>query len=87
MTRSPIELFWTAKKKNHLFHRQEELLILRTMPLFATKKQGGKGKGKEGRSERKPPAMYFLTQLKIAAIQMRLRNFMMNGPLRKLCSF
>jgi hypothetical protein len=75
------------KKRNLLFHRQEELLLLRTMPLFATNKQGGKGKGKKERRERKPPARYFLIQLRIVAIQTRLRNFMMNGPLRKLCNF
>ena len=75
------------KKWNLLFQRQEELLLLRTMPLFATNKRGGKGKGNERQRERKPPARYFLTQLRIVAIQTRLRNFMMNGPLRKLCNF
>ena len=37
--------------------------------------------------ERKTPASYLLTQLGIVSIQTKLRNFMMNGPLRKLCNF
>ena len=65
-------------EKNLLFHRQEEQLLLSAIPLFATKKRGGQGKGKEGQRERKPPARYLLTQLRIVAIQTRLRNFMMN---------
>ena len=80
------ELF-LLKKRNLLFHRQKELLILRRMPLFTTKKKGGKGKGNERQRERKPPARYLLTQLGKVAIQTKLRNFMMNGPPRKLCNF
>ena len=68
------------RKRNlcvNLFSQEQEEMFLRTIPLFATKKRGERGKGKERRRKRK----------RIVRFQMKLKRFLKNGPPRKLWNF